>query len=166
MLRYARNMFGRKKQDGPTPAPTAPVTAQQPDVKAETAARIELNKHGSRATATVTAVAGERIGAWHRERVTLLVHPPGGTDYEAVIVHHRFGTTASPVGELRDVVFDEDDQTHVEWLMLDVAPEARWKVPSSCPNCGAPVDQSRASMANHPTCTSCNRPLPCEPAGK
>jgi len=32
-----------------------------------------------------------------------------------------------------------------------------------CPECGARVDQSRASMTEHPTCEYCAKPLPCEP---
>jgi hypothetical protein len=39
----------------------------------------------------------------------------------------------------------------------------RWKVPEVCPNCGARVDQSTASLAEHPTCQMCHAPLPCEP---
>jgi hypothetical protein len=42
--------------------------------------------------------------------------------------------------------------------------EPRWKVPATCPECGARVDQSTASMAEHPTCQYCAKPLPCEPA--
>ncbi len=41
--------------------------------------------------------------------------------------------------------------------------EPRWKVPATCPECGARVDQSAASMAEHPTCRYCAQPLPCEP---
>jgi len=41
--------------------------------------------------------------------------------------------------------------------------EPRWKVPATCPECGARVDQSTASMADHPTCQYCAKPLPCEP---
>jgi hypothetical protein len=41
--------------------------------------------------------------------------------------------------------------------------EPRWKVPGTCPDCGARVDQSRASMAEHPQCEFCHQPLPCEP---
>ena len=39
----------------------------------------------------------------------------------------------------------------------------RWKVPAECPNCGARVDQSTESLAEHPTCHMCRAPLPCEP---
>ena len=39
----------------------------------------------------------------------------------------------------------------------------RWKVPDECPNCGARVDQSTESLAEHPTCHMCRAPLPCEP---
>jgi hypothetical protein len=42
--------------------------------------------------------------------------------------------------------------------------EPRWTVPATCPECGARVDQSTASMAEHPTCRYCAQPLPCEPA--
>ncbi len=42
--------------------------------------------------------------------------------------------------------------------------EPRWKVPAKCPECGARVDQSTASMAEHPRCQYCSQPLPCEPA--
>ena len=41
--------------------------------------------------------------------------------------------------------------------------EPRWIVPAACPECGARVDQSRASMAKHPKCAYCAQPLPCEP---
>jgi hypothetical protein len=42
--------------------------------------------------------------------------------------------------------------------------EPRWKVPATCPECGARVDQSTQSMAEHPRCQYCAKPLPCEPA--
>src|SRR6266851_2367593 len=41
--------------------------------------------------------------------------------------------------------------------------EPRWTVPAICPQCGARVDQSTASMAGHPRCEYCAKPLPCEP---
>ena len=41
--------------------------------------------------------------------------------------------------------------------------EPRWKVPKRCPECGARVDQSTASTAEHPTGQYCAQPLPCEP---
>jgi hypothetical protein len=39
----------------------------------------------------------------------------------------------------------------------------RWAVPATCPECGARVDQSTASMAEHPACPYCAKPLPCTP---
>ncbi len=33
----------------------------------------------------------------------------------------------------------------------------------TCPECGARVDQSTASMAEHPRCQYCAQPLPCQP---
>jgi len=41
--------------------------------------------------------------------------------------------------------------------------EPRWTVPEMCPECGARVDQSTASMAEHPKCEFCGKPLPCKP---
>jgi hypothetical protein len=41
--------------------------------------------------------------------------------------------------------------------------EPRWIVPATCPECGARIDQSRASMAEHPACPYCAKPLPCRP---
>ena len=41
--------------------------------------------------------------------------------------------------------------------------EPRWQVPATCPECGARVDQSTASMADHPTCKYCAQPLPVSP---
>jgi hypothetical protein len=38
----------------------------------------------------------------------------------------------------------------------------RWQVPATCPECGARVDQSTESMADHPTCLYCAKPLPCD----
>jgi len=42
--------------------------------------------------------------------------------------------------------------------------EPRWVVPATCPECGARVDQSAQSMAEHPRCEYCSKPLPVEPA--
>jgi hypothetical protein len=35
-----------------------------------------------------------------------------------------------------------------------------WAVPTHCPNCGAPVDQAKASRDNDPFCLFCHQPLP------
>jgi hypothetical protein len=40
--------------------------------------------------------------------------------------------------------------------------EPEWIVPDVCPECGARVDQSTASVAEHPTCEFCHKPLPCQ----
>ena len=59
--------------------------------------------------------------------------------------------SGAPVSEASTTVHDEEDD------------EPRWSVPAICPECGARVDQSKASMAEHPTCDYCAKPLPCEP---
>jgi hypothetical protein len=38
-----------------------------------------------------------------------------------------------------------------------------WAVPSHCPNCGAPVDQAKASRDRDPICQFCHQPVPVEP---
>jgi hypothetical protein len=40
--------------------------------------------------------------------------------------------------------------------------EPQWAVPAVCPECGARVDQSAGSMAEHPRCEYCGNPLPRE----
>jgi hypothetical protein len=52
---------------------------------------------------------------------------------------------------LDDAELDEDDE------------QVRWTVPDRCPECGARVDQSVASVAEHPACPFCHEPLPCQP---
>ena len=38
-----------------------------------------------------------------------------------------------------------------------------WAVPVNCPNCGAPVDQAKASRDRDPFCLFCHQPLPVTP---
>ena len=38
-----------------------------------------------------------------------------------------------------------------------------WHVPTHCPNCGAPVDQARASQDRDPHCEFCYQPVPVTP---
>jgi hypothetical protein len=38
-----------------------------------------------------------------------------------------------------------------------------WVVPTHCPNCGAPVDQARASRDSDPMCQFCHEPIPVSP---
>jgi hypothetical protein len=38
-----------------------------------------------------------------------------------------------------------------------------WAVPAHCPNCGAPVDQARASQDPDPLCLFCHQPVPVTP---
>ena len=38
-----------------------------------------------------------------------------------------------------------------------------WVVPTHCPNCGAPVDQARASRDADPVCQFCRQPIPVSP---
>jgi hypothetical protein len=38
-----------------------------------------------------------------------------------------------------------------------------WVVPTHCPNCGAPVDQAKASRDRDPMCRFCSQPIPVSP---
>jgi hypothetical protein len=38
-----------------------------------------------------------------------------------------------------------------------------WVVPAHCPNCGAPVDQAKASQDRDPHCLFCHQPVPVTP---
>lgn len=38
-----------------------------------------------------------------------------------------------------------------------------WAVPTHCPNCGAPVDQAKASQDPDPLCQFCHQPIPVRP---
>jgi hypothetical protein len=38
-----------------------------------------------------------------------------------------------------------------------------WVVPAHCPNCGAPVDQAKASRDPDPQCQFCHQPVPVQP---
>jgi hypothetical protein len=38
-----------------------------------------------------------------------------------------------------------------------------WVVPAHCPNCGAPVDQAKASQDRDPCCQFCHQPVPVSP---
>jgi hypothetical protein len=38
-----------------------------------------------------------------------------------------------------------------------------WAVPAHCPNCGAPVDQAKASRDRDPLCVFCRQPIPVSP---
>ncbi len=42
-------------------------------------------------------------------------------------------------------------------------PGPPWEVPDHCPNCGAPLDQARASVDPDPHCGFCHEPVPVEP---
>ncbi len=74
------------------------------------------------------------------------------------------------VRETINVVFDPADRSRVLPVIMwrqqvpggDAGP-LRWRVPATCPNCGASVDQSTESVAAHPACHMCHDPLPCEP---
>lgn len=52
---------------------------------------------------------------------------------------------------------------------LGTRPGARsgppWAVPAHCPNCGAPVDQAKASRDPDPICQFCQQPVPVSPVG-
>jgi hypothetical protein len=166
-------VFGKKKSSSSdaseSPAPTTRTKEENAKLMSDMRdAQIELNQRGSRAVAKIVEIDElERIGPFHQYQFHLRVRRPGDPEdggYDAALVSTMFSPNPKPVGSVVQVVFDEDDPQHVELAMQDAELKPRWKVPEMCPECGARVDQSVASMANHPTCEFCKAPLPCEPA--
>jgi hypothetical protein len=99
--------------------------------------------------------------------VEALVDAGGGDQFPASFTFWSAeGDPLPAIGQVVKVVYDASDRTKI---MGDLAVAAaghhgvRWKVPATCPSCGAPVDQSTQSQAEHPTCNMCRTPLPCEP---
>jgi hypothetical protein len=98
-----------------------------------------------------------------------------GTRFPATFVLYLDEMVKAPnPGDEMFVFFDPDDRSQVmsDELWDPAMPgnepgfghdPIRWKVPAECPNCGARVDQSTESLAEHPTCHMCRSPLPCEP---
>jgi hypothetical protein len=94
------------------------------------------------------------------------VQKQDGTTFNAVIplFLDEIGDPPAP-GETVWVVYSPQDASRIRLRDMWRGPKAgaaAWRVPSSCPSCGAPVDQSIESVAPHPACRMCNRPLPCE----
>jgi hypothetical protein len=85
------------------------------------------------------------------------------TDFKALLqgANPEDLPSAGADSELQDLI-DLEHQGFVDGHEME---EARWKVPDKCPECGAPVDQSVASVAKHPICPFCEKPLPCQPLG-
>ncbi len=132
-------------------------------------AELELVQHlettGVRCVATVVAVRPGRLRYASRvAHADVRVEPGSGDAFDATIVtpFSHDDPELPEVGQQRRVKFDPADRSRITWW--DEAGAMRWRVPATCPQCGAPVDQSTASLAEHPTCTFCHAPLPCEPA--
>jgi hypothetical protein len=56
-----------------------------------------------------------------------------------------------------------------EAAVADKSPVAAgppWEVPATCPNCGAPVDQAKASKDPDPMCRFCEQPIPVKPLAR
>ncbi len=132
----------------------------------------ELKKTGHRGEATVTAVTTtyeiEQTGMRYLE-VSATVQPSDGAAFSATFPMNVPKRLTPEVGTTLPVSFDPADRAMVRFRIgaepgeASLAPRILWRVPTACPNCGAAVDQSRESAAQHPSCHMCNAPLPCEP---
>ncbi len=179
-------MFGRKKHQDPGSSDRDLVAAyidrQGADI--EQRALIE-DTGGVRSTAIVTdltlAYEVPRTSSIYTEES--FTHPPqewtihadvrlpGGSSFAATFPLFLDEIGDPPeVRETINVVFDPADRTRVlpvvTWRQQvpgDDPGAPRWRVPATCPNCGATVDQSTESAAAHPSCHMCHKPLPCEP---
>jgi hypothetical protein len=152
-----------------------------------------LDETGETANAVLTEVTecGWMRALGQREfAVVADVSPKGRPPFEArfsIFDTTSQGLDTPTVGQRIAVVFDPTDVTMTRAAFLWDSPSLatfdgafddssggsaigvagpRWTVPTECPTCGAPVDQSTESFAEHPTCHMCKAPLPCEPAGK
>jgi hypothetical protein len=151
-----------------------------------------LESVGTKAPATLTEVTecGWMRSLGQREfAVAATVEPPGAAPFVArfsIFDTTSEGLDTPTVGQHIAVLFDPADPALVRapalWdspiLVLGfdgdrddstrspvaATPAPRWKVPPECPTCGAPVDQSVESFAEHPQCHMCKNPLPCDPA--
>ncbi len=174
-------MFGDRKdqEDQAPPAPAAADPAPAAPAASDTGSMAEFGDRllamgqlvmsltgGGSGTATITAV--EEV--FHNDmatefQVTGDVLPDGGEPFEASFPVFRQGLQGAPeVGGTFQVLFDPNDHSRVAKLPDIQARKAQstpWVVPDHCPECGAVVDQSVASMAAHPTCPFCQNPLPC-----
>ena len=139
-------------------------------MSAERAAMKAL-QNGARGLAMATSIVlGSKFDGLVVEQTFVHVTPEVGEQFDAVISHSTFARMSAPsgekdarIGESRPVVFDPTDRTKIDWR-LSQGPVLLWRVPANCPQCGGPVDQSRASVAEHPTCEHCHQPLPVQPA--
>jgi hypothetical protein len=155
---------GSQAMPGPALGPTGVVDDDQEYREAR-----ELALSGSRARATMTSVTyGGETGDGVIWRMGMRVEPGAGDAFEAELAVRSlaYDKDFAPweVGNTATVVFAPDDPTRVRFLPPGMESTVRWQVPSVCPKCGAPVDQSTECMAAHPTCAFCHEPLPCQPA--
>jgi hypothetical protein len=132
-----------------------------------------LQRDGVAARATVLSVVEHPLPPQFKDEtaqfeLTVQVHAPDGSDFPATFGLMFPKQSVPEVGASTWVSYDPNNRAYVRYRpggnpVASVAPEVRWRVPESCPTCGAPVDQSRATVAPHPTCAMCHVPLPCEP---
>ena len=117
--------------------------------------KLRLAKEGSPGTATILA-----LGEGSEHTATLRVQPDVGAAFETtteVLKGHL------EVGQSVRVRFNPAHHSKVVLLNTNSV-GGLWHVASHCPDCGAPVDISVASVAAHPVCDYCRHPIPCDPA--
>jgi hypothetical protein len=61
---------------------------------------------------------------------------------------------------LRDYIRRESGQMQQKPATAAARSGPPWALPAHCPNCGAPVDQAKASHDPDPLCQFCSQPLP------
>ncbi|MHB8463411.1 MAG: hypothetical protein ACYDH6_15870 [Acidimicrobiales bacterium] len=136
-------------------------------LKATQALAASLAGSSSSGEATITAVTTiASMGAAMSEvQITAQVQPETGDPFEASFPVFLLPTQPPlEVGGKVPVIFDPADHSRIlKRPQAMAAGSERWKVPEQCPECGARVDQSVESLAEHPMCHFCQKPLPCEP---
>ena len=145
--------------------------AQQSDILM--AEMSTLQRDGVAAQATVLAVVEHPLPPQLADKtgqfeLTVEVHAPDGSNFPGTFGLMFPRDSVPRVGDRTWVSFDPDNRSYVRYRpggnpAATVAANVQWRVPETCPSCGAPVDQSRASVAAHPACAMCHVALPCEP---
>jgi hypothetical protein len=117
--------------------------------------KLRLAKEGSPGTATILA-----LGQGNEHTATIRVQPDQGDMFEATVEVLKGHLE---VGQSVRVRFNPAHHSKVVLLNTN-AVGGLWHVAAHCPDCGAPVDLSVATVAAHPVCAYCRHPIPCDPA--
>jgi hypothetical protein len=134
------------------PKPARPKMSPQDKLRME---KLRLARDGSPGTAVILA-----LGHDGTRTATIRVQPDSGDEFETTIEVLKGHLE---VGQSVRVRFNPAHRSKVV-LLNTASADGLWRVPTHCPDCGAPVDQAVAAVAAHPVCPYCQHSLPRDPA--